>query len=409
MKTVRGLRDLKYVFGASVVSNLGDGVVGVALAWAILDLTHSATDLGVVIAFRVVAQVLALLFGGVIADRRSRRQIMMAADLVRLLGQAAMGVLLVTKHATVVELAVSQILLGAAGAFFQPAAAGLLPAVAGENLQEANALQGIAQSASSIIGPLLGALLVVAVGGAWGLLADSASYGLSALLLYRLPRGVGAAPVGEDADSSILSGLRGGFREVASRTWVWTLIGAFALGNSVGATWDVFGPLATRRWYDGAPAYALMSVLASIGAVLAGIALLRFKPRRPLYIGVIVCAPMVTPAVLVALHLPLAIVLPCQLLAGFGPSAFNTLWWTTLQQNVPQAAISRVISYDFAGSFALMPVGMAIAGPVIGGLGLEATMLAFNGFALLVMISTLAIPDVRHLRSGSAEADIVSA
>ena len=284
---VLGQRDLRCVFGATLVSNLGDGIVVIALTWAVLDLTHSATQLGVVLAARLVAQVAVILFAGVIGDRISRRRVMMAADLVRLGGQAGIGVLLVTHHAELIELVISQGVLGAASAFFQPASSGLIPALAGEHKQEANAMQSIAGAASSIIGPALGALLVVAIGGAWGLVADSISYGLSALCLSQLGPGAGDSPAPRGARASMMSDLRDGFHEFISRSWVWTMVVTFALANALNVTWDVFAPLATRRWYDGAPAFALLSILWSGGTLLGGVVLLRFKPepaaarRRP--------------------------------------------------------------------------------------------------------------------------------
>src|SRR5579875_2261438 len=106
------LSDLRLVFGATLASNLGDGIVSVALAFAVLDLTGSATDLGIVLAARTVAQVSVMLIGGVLADRMSRRSVMIAADLARFGSQTAIGVLLATHRATVAELAVSQVLLG---------------------------------------------------------------------------------------------------------------------------------------------------------------------------------------------------------------------------------------------------------------------------------------------------------
>ena len=91
------LRDFRLVFGAALVSLLGDGMVPVALTFAVLDLTGSATDLGIVLAARTVALVGSLLVGGVVADRVGRRAVMIGADLVRLVAQGAMGVLLVSR------------------------------------------------------------------------------------------------------------------------------------------------------------------------------------------------------------------------------------------------------------------------------------------------------------------------
>jgi hypothetical protein len=149
------LRNFRLVFGASAVSLVGDGVVPVALTFAVLDLTGSATDLGIVLAARTIALVASLLVGGVVADRIGRRTVMVSADLVRLVTQAAVAVLLVSGHATVPEIAISQVLLGAASGFFNPASSGLIPAVAGEWLQQANALRGMALAVGNIAGPAI--------------------------------------------------------------------------------------------------------------------------------------------------------------------------------------------------------------------------------------------------------------
>jgi MFS family permease len=406
---VLGMRDLRYVFGATLVSNLGDGIVAIALTWAVLDLTHSATKLGIVLAAKLTAKVVVILFAGVIGDRASRRRVMVSADLVRLFGQAGIGVLLVTGRANLTELVLSQLLLGAASAFFQPASSGLLPAVAGEHKQEANAMQGIAGAATSIIGPAIGAVLVVAIGGAWGLLADSISYGLSALCLSQLGPGVGDAPAPKGARASMLADLRSGFREFISRAWVWTMVITFAVANALNTTWDVFGPLATRRWYGGAPAFALLSVLWSVGTLLGGVLLLRVKPRRPLLVGVLVCAPCALPAVLLAYQVPLEFVGALQIVSGMGVIAFNTLWWTALQQHVPPESISRVTSYDYAGSYLLMPLGTAMAGPLAVGIGLRGAMVSTGIVSLALMAATLLLPAVRQLRTEPEPGDIVSA
>lgn len=160
LEVLRG-RDFRLVFSAALVSLFGDGVVDVALAFAVLDLTGSATDLGIVLAARTIALVASLLFGGVVADRVGRRTVMISADLVRLVTQAAIGVMLVSGNATIAEIAISQLLVGAASGFFNPASSGLIPAVAGERLQQANALRGMAMAAGDIAGPAIAGVLVV--------------------------------------------------------------------------------------------------------------------------------------------------------------------------------------------------------------------------------------------------------
>ena len=396
-------RDLRYVVGASTVSLVGDGVVTVALAFAVLDLTDSATDLGIVFALRTLAQVAALLIGGVVADRVSRRALMMGADIVRMCCQAGIGVLLLSGHATIAEVIVSQVFVGAAAGFFDPASGGLIPAVAGESLQEANALQGLLGSAVGVIGPIVGGAVVVGVGSSWAMLIDAGSYLGSALLLARVSRQAAAAVNRDGKKSTFFADLHDGFREVTSRTWVWTVILTFSVTNALAGTWSIFGPLVCRRDYGGAAAYALLSALWGLGAMLGGFVLMRVKPRRPLRAGTLACLPWAIPMILLACGVPLAIVVPFQLVSGAGPIIFNTLWWTTLQQQVPPESISRVISYDFAGSFALSPIGQALAGPLAVAAGLSPAMILCGGLALFVMVPNLLITDVRTLEAAAPD------
>jgi MFS family permease len=211
---VLGERPFRLVFGAYVVSLVGDGIVPVALAFAVLDLTGSPTDLGLVLAARTVPLVACLLAGGVVADRTSRRRVMIAADLVRLVSQGVLGLLLVSGHARLWEVAALQAVLGAATGFFNPASTGLVPMVAGaDRLQEANALRGVAMAGGQVVGPAIGGVLVATVGAGEALLADAATYAASALLLARVH--VTERPTGERA--TFLADLRDGWREVISR------------------------------------------------------------------------------------------------------------------------------------------------------------------------------------------------
>src|ERR671928_1849830 len=180
------LRDFRLVFGAAVVSLLGDGVAPLALTFAVLDLTGSATDLGAVFAARTAGLVGSLLIGGVVADRFPRRAVMIGADALRLVAQGAVGVLLLTGHATVAEIAVSQAVVGAATGFFNPASSGLIPAVSGDWLQQANSLRGIASAAGNIAGPAIAGVLVATTTPGTALVVDAASYGVSGLLLARV-------------------------------------------------------------------------------------------------------------------------------------------------------------------------------------------------------------------------------
>jgi MFS family permease len=393
------LRDLRYVFGSTLVSSLGDGIVGVALAFAVLDLTHSATDLGIVMAARTLTIVAIGLIGGVVADRLSRRTVMMAADLVRFGGQVAIGALLLSGHATVLEIVVSQVLVAGGTAFFEPAAMGMIQATAGEHMQEANALKTIATSSTGLIGPAIGGALVATVGSSYALMADGASYLLSALLLAQVSRTAHALADRDTEAPTFLADLRDGYREVSSRRWLWTMILNMAIGNMLLSAWPVLAPLICKQHYGGAPAYALLNIVWAVGMLAGGTVLLRFKPRYLLRTGMLAFLPAVLPGIALGLHAPIYVVAALQFVSGFGMTVDNALWWTAMQQHISPDAISRVSSFDWVGTLAIAPIGYALVGPLSEAIGVSAAIIACSGAVLAVTTIALMVKDIRMLES----------
>jgi MFS family permease len=399
------LRDLRYVFGATFVSGLGDGIVSVALAFAVLDLTHSATDLGIVMAAKLVASITVTFIGGVVADRVSRRRVMIVADLVRLVSQGVIGVLLISGHATLTEIVLSQVVLGAATSFFWPASSGLVQAVSGEHAQEANALRVMASSGSGLLGPAIGGALVVGIGAPWAMLCDGASYLLSALLLTGVS--VSALITFERAGqrSSFLAEMRGGLREVTSRRWLSTEIVYMCLGNVLAASFPVLAPLICKQHYGGAAAYASLSVVFAAGMLVGGATMLGFKPRHPLRAGVLAYTPAMLPGVALGLHLPIYLVDVLQFTSGVGMTMSNTFLWTALQEQIPAEAMSRVSSFEYGGSLSVMPIGYALAGPLAAAIGAGPALIAMCGAAVLLNPLVLLVRDVRELTRAGVSAE----
>jgi MFS family permease len=134
------------------------------------------------------------------------------------------------------------------------------------------------------------------------------------------------------------------------------------------------------------------------GALLGGTALLRFAPQRPLLIATLVGLIPVIPTFLMAIPAPLGLIATAGLLAGVGNMVFNTLWETTLQQHIPEAARSRVSSYDWFGSLALQTLGFALIGPLATVLGESSALYLCGAVELVAVGSLLAIRDIRTLR-----------
>jgi MFS transporter len=391
----RGFR--RFFIGQSA-SLLGDGMVGVALAFAVLDLTGSPADLGYVLAARSIPLIAFLLIGGVIADRLPRRRIMVTADLARFLGQVTMATLLVSGHARIWELAALQALHGAATATFNPASTGLLPSIVpGDRLQHANALRGLAISIGGIAGPIVAGVMVAAATPGWAIAVDAVTFAISAIMLARLRPPAHRPPPAQ----SFIRALREGWTEFSSQTWIWTIVTAASLTNMLFAAFMVLGPAISERSLGGPAAWATIQALLGAGSLIGGIAALRLHPRHPLLYGTLALTLCPLPVLGLAAHLPTAAVAGFALLSGIGMIIFNTLFETALQHNVPDQALSRVSAYDWFGSVACQPVGQAAAGPAAAGLGLHPTLWVTGIAQFLLALAALAVPAIRRLPAGT--------
>jgi MFS family permease len=389
-------REFRLLFAGRTVSLLGSAMAPVALAFAVLELTGSKTDLGLVLAARSLPQIVFLLVGGVWADRLSRHHVMVASNVVSGLSQAVLAGLLLTGTAEIPYLAALAAANGIAAAFFFPASTGIVPqTVPGRVLQSANSLLRLGLNGTSITGAALGGLLVAATSPGVAIAADAASYGLAALLLarMRLPASLRLAGSGFFAE------LHDGWREFRSRTWLWAIVLQFAFVNAAWVAADsVLGPVVASEHLGGAAAWGVILAFQSAGLLVGGVLLLRLRPRRMLLAATF--GMLLTLPVLVALAVPLPVlaVAAFAFVAGLGLELFGVLWDTTMQQEIPSEKLSRVYSYDALGSFVLIPLGFAAVGPVADLIGTRETLLLAAGLNLVATVAVLGVRDVRTLR-----------
>ncbi len=379
------------------VSSVGDGVAPIALSFAVLELTGSIRDLGIVLAARSLPLIVFVLVGGVMADRLPRKVVMMASDLVRAGAQAACAALLLSGVAHVWELAALQALYGAARAFFGPASTGIVPELVGpEDLQEANSLMGVAENLSSIVGPALGGVVVVAAGAGWGLAFDAGAFVVSAvsLGLMRL------ADVSRPARRSAVAELREGWTAFAGRRWLWTSVAVMPLILVVVfSPLDVLGPEVAKAHLGGAGAWAAISTAMGVGAALGGAVGFRWHPRYPIRAAFLLTLAG-EPALLflLARHELLGLIIAFGLVAGLAATVFNVLWFTALQREVPANQLSRVSSWDEIGSNLLNPIGLALVGPIAIAVGTSTTLYAAAGLAAVLTLSVVSVRAVRDFQ-----------
>lgn len=396
------VRPYRWFFLAQLTSCFGDFMVAPALAFAVLDMSGSAGDLGLVLAARTVPLVALMLVGGALADRLPRYAVMLGADATRAGVQAVTAVLVLTGQAHIGQLMALQALHGAAAALFVPAVSGLLQQTVPEGQrQPANALLGIQRSAAQIAAPLLATLLVVTTGPGWAIAADAASFAISALCLARLrpSRRAASAPVTPTAPAArhLLRDLRDGWREFRSRSWVWSLIGAASLTNGCYAVLTVLGPQVSEQSLGGPGAWGAVLTGFGAGAVTGGAVALYVRPRHPLRFAVMAVSLFAAPTLAMARADSVPTVVVAAFAGGLGLMVFNPLWETVLQGEVPAASLSRVSAYEWLGSYAMLPLGQALAGPAAALWGTRDTLLAVGLAHLAIALAPLTVREVREL------------
>jgi hypothetical protein len=378
------------------VSVLGDGMVPVAVSFAVLGATGSLADVGYVQAARFVPLVLLVLFGGVFADRLPRRGLMMGADIARFASQGVFALLVIAGHTPLWELMGLQAVNGAGAALFAPAATGLLQeTVPSPDLQSANSLRTLATSIGEVGGPALAGVLVAVAGAGWAIGVDAISFLISAIALSRIHS---HAPHKASAGASVARDLRQGWLEFNSRQWLRLVVGWASLYNLlVAAPFIVLGVGVAHASLGGASAWALILASSGAGAILGGLVGLRFRPRRPLRmasIGMLSAAP---PLWLLAEAAPVGAIALAAFIAGIAFAYFACVWETTIQRAIPTDVVSRVSAYDWFGSLAFYPLGQALAAPVATAIGLHLALWLAGAWAAISTLGLLASPALRTI------------
>ncbi|MCK6258988.1 MFS transporter [Fictibacillus sp. KIGAM418] len=392
-------RPLRHLFFARSISILGDMLTPIALAFAVLSFSGSASGLGIVLAARALPSLVLMLLGGVIGDRYPRRAIMIISNILGFLSQGLIGLLLITDHASVWNIALLTALRGVTSSFFNPASTGAIAQVAPDGKkQEAFALFAIAGNIAEIAGPVLAGIVLVYLNPGWILVADAFTFLLSAMIIMT------SGPLGnpkktKSTNGSVFQELREGLAYVTKQTWLTVLIVSasvfqFLLLSSLG----VLGPLVAEKHLGGAPDWALISTALGIGSIAGSIMVMYFKPKRPLFVGFLLLIIGSGPTLLLlALPASTPIIAISEFISGFSISFFSTLEATAISRLVPNHLMSRVDSINRFGSMALKPLGMAIIGPVSGLIGVEKTLILAASITILAVSWPLTISSIRNL------------
>jgi MFS family permease len=399
--------NFRWYWIALTVNTAGNTMAGVALAFAVLSITNSASALGLVLAAETVPMVLFMLFGGVLADRLPITLVLRAGFLVTAITQAVMAGLVISGVARIWMMVVLAVITGLASAAGFPALISILPRLVPRDLlQQANALQSLSRGALRVIGPTVSALVVVGAGAGWALAFDAATWFAAAALLtrVRLP-----PPAPREEQPSTFAELRTGWDYFRRTTWLWTVVLGFSFLNVIhSGAWLTLGPARAKETF-GATGWGLVLSAESVGLLATTFVMLRRPLRRPLRAGMLGIATLALPIAFMGWYPHLDVLLVCTFIAGAGTEIFSMGWSLAMQENVPEGMLSRATSYDVLGSIVAVPVGQLAFGPLGAAYGYRDVMVVSGCAYAVICLVVLASRSVRDLRrTPVAEATPVS-
>ncbi|RXZ46706.1 MFS transporter [Agromyces fucosus] len=394
-----GSGQYRLLTAALAASLLSAGAWIVSAVWQVVELGGTPVDLSFVAVGSSLGLVLAVLFGGVAADRIPQRRILLTVEVVRGIAFSVAAVLAASGLIEVWHLAVLSFVLGLADGFFYPAYSAWLPAILPEGqLLAANGIEGVLRpSVMNAAGPAVASALI-AVQGPWLAFAVVAGLQVVAAAVLGVMR---TTPVRRVLDGppvhpvrQTFIDLRDGFSYLLRTKWLLaTLVFSILLVFVIMGPIEVLLPFAVKdQTGGGAGAFALALAAFGVGGAIGSLAVASMRlPRRYLTLMILAWGFGCLPLAIIGYTSWLWVMVVALFICGLLFSGASVVWGTLLQRRVPPAMLGRVSSLDFFVSLALMPISMAVAGPVGEWIGIAPAFLIAGVVSPLLAIGTLAI------------------
>lgn len=387
-------------FAGRAVSLAGSAMAPVALALAVLDTSARPADLGIVLAAQVIPQLVLTVVGGAVADRFSRRGVLVAANLGAGLTQGAVAVVLLTGRYSLPLVSGLELANGVLEAFASPALRGIVPElVAPRDVQRANSLLSAAGNAARVFGPAAAGVTAAAYGGGWAIALDALSFAAAAGFFARLRIGTRVPAT----RTRLLSDIREGWTEFRSTPWVWSTTLSFGVLNLVNVgPWQILGATLVRE-HDGEAAWGLVLSARAAGMLVMSVVMYRLVVRRPLRTGALAGALAGLPLLALGTGAGTPVLMACAFVGALGFTVAGITWDTALQRHMRGEVLSRVCSYDDLLSYSAIPAGQLLTGPAAARLGGEQVALWCGVVYVAAGLGRLAVRSVRDLSSGAPD------
>ncbi|MSV97737.1 MAG: MFS transporter [Actinobacteria bacterium] len=393
-----GYRYIKRFYFARFISNFGNGMSPIALAFGILHLPNGdANLLSLVLGATTVAMLVMSPFGGVLADKFGRIRAVAFADLVGATGLFVQVAYFATGNVPIIVLLIVNINFGLMWGIFWPAMSGVLPAlVPDEHLQKTNSVNNLFSNGAIILGAAVGGIIVAGWGSTWALAIDAATFVVGGVLLFSFRH---VSVKSEPNENSMFDDLIHGWKIFISYRWI--VIGVFGFSFIIlawAAGENILGPLIALEEFNGAKSWSLVLTFEGIGLLIGSIIGIRMKFKYPLRFLLIISFSISLYMWSMARPQSIWFIAFCALLWGITIDLWTTIWSTAMAREVPREALSRVSSFDAMGTMLLRPVGLAIAGPLSMAIGLSNTLYALAIFSAILILGMLATPVMRNMQ-----------
>lgn len=406
---ILALKHVRKLLAARLISNFGNGLSPIALAFGVLDLPGAtAKTLSLVVFAQMFPMVAFMLIGGVIADRFPKALMVGGSDIVLSLFVICNGIMFLTGTVSLTSLIIIGVISGFLHALWWPAMSALPTEIVDEDqLQSINSVVGISANVTNILGTVTGGIIVAAIGSGWAIVLDGLTYLVAGILVIQL-RSFGRKRETHEGSPTVIQDLRAGWTEFSSRSWVVVVVLGYAIiAMLMESIFTVVGPTHAKAHLGGPKPWSWILASLTAGMLLAVFVTLKVKPKRPIYIGILV-------QILVGIwwiSLGWTNLIPLLLLgafgAGFAMDFFMVLWMTTLQKQIPKESLSRVSSYDAFGSLILAPLGIVVAGPLVTKYGTYAVLHSYTVLFFIVLAMILSVKSVRRLANNEPEPQTV--
>jgi len=409
LNSILALTHVRKLLAARLISNLGNGLSPIALAFGVLDLPGAtAKTLSLVVFAQMFPLVAFMLIGGVIADRYPKALLIGGSDIVLSLFVLCNGVMFLTHTVSVTSLVIVGFCSGILHAVWWPAMSALPTEIVDERqLQSINSVVGISSNVAYMLGTVTGGIIVAAIGSGWAITVDALTFFIAGVLVFQL-RSFGTRREVNNDSPTVIEDLRAGWVEFSSRSWVVAVVLGYAvIAMLMESIFTVVGPTHAKEHLGGPKPWSWILASMTLGMLIAVAVTLKVKPKRPLFFGI-------AAQVLVGLWwigLGYTQLIPALMIgaigAGFAMDFFMVLWMTALQTHIPKESLSRVSSYDAFGSLILAPLGIVVAGPLVTRFGTTTILHVYTVLFFVVLLAIFSVPSVRSLPSSEPAARTV--